>query len=66
MKHCALYNKTVDVSTCKIIGGLPSENPDEICENAQGCDVSTLTLTVSAWVDLILRAPQKMITPPKF
>ena len=23
-------------------------------------------LTVSAWVDLILRAPQKMITPPKF
>ena len=46
MKHCALYNKTVDVSTCKIIGGLPSENPDEICENAQGCDVSTLTLTV--------------------
>ena len=46
MKHCALYNKTVDVSTCKIIGGLPSENPDEICENAQGCDVSTLTFLV--------------------
>ena len=41
LRHCQLYNKTVDVSTCDIIGGLTSEDPNEICENAQGCDVST-------------------------
>ena len=38
--ECYLYeNEPVDRSSCDIVGGIPSDNPDDICDDAQGCEV---------------------------
>ena len=34
--------KTVDRSSCDIVGGIPWDDPDGICDDAQNCEVCRL------------------------
>ena len=39
--YCQVYEHEIDASSCTTIGGLPTENPFDVCKNATGCDVRT-------------------------
>ena len=41
--ECYIYeNEPVGTHSCDTVGGIPWENPDEICDDAQGCEVCLL------------------------
>ena len=42
-RECYLYeNEPVDRSSCDIVGGIPWDDPDGICDDAQNCEVCRL------------------------
>ena len=49
--ECYLYeNEPVGSHSCNTVGGIPWENPDEICDDAQGCEVCAFYFNLGSYL----------------
>ena len=50
-RECYLYeNEPVGSHSCNTVGGIPWENPDEICDDAQGCEVCAFYFNLGSYL----------------
>ena len=49
--ECYLYeNEPIGSHSCNTVGGIPWENPDEICDDAQGCEVCAFYFNLGSYL----------------